>query len=132
MTWDSTGISFSAALWDRLFRVLKPGAYIAFFAAERLYHRVATACEDAGFMLYPFLGWRFRDGLPKPINLSELFDRDNLAERDIVGMRRGSGFTQANVDHGHKTARMSASPCMPVTSRRKRRTGAATTMASMH
>ena len=51
-------------------------------------------------MLYPFLGWRFRDGLPKPINLAELFDRDNLVEREIVGMRRGSGFTQANVDHG--------------------------------
>ena len=76
--WDSTGISFSAALWDRLFRVMKPGAYVAFFAAQRLYHRVATACETAGFILYPFLGWRFRDGLPKPINLAELFDRDNL------------------------------------------------------
>ena len=38
--------------------------------------------------------------LPKPINLAELFDRDNVVERDIIGMRRGSGFTQANVDHG--------------------------------
>ena len=46
------------------------------------------------------MGWRFRDGLPKPINLSELFDRDNIVERDIIGVRRGSGFTQANVDHG--------------------------------
>ena len=98
--WDSTGVSLSAALWDRLFRVVKPGAYVAFFAAQRLYHRVAMACETAGFTLYPFLGWRFRDGLPKPINLAELFDRDNLAERDIIGARRGSGFTQANVDHG--------------------------------
>ena len=98
--WDSTDISFSAALWERLFRVLKPGGFIAFFAAPRLYHRAATACENAGFELYPSLGWRFRDGLPKPINLSELFDRDNLAEREIIGTRRGSGFTQANVDHG--------------------------------
>jgi site-specific DNA-methyltransferase (adenine-specific) len=98
--WDSTGISLSAALWERLYRVLKPGAYIAFFAAQRLYHRVATACEAAGFTLYPFLGWRFRDGLPKPINLAELFDRDNLVEREVIGLRRGSGFTQANVDHG--------------------------------
>ena len=98
--WDSTEISFSPELWNRLFRVLKPGGYIAFFAASRLYHRVAVACETAGFTLYPFLGWRFRDGLPKPINLAELFDRDNILERDIIGMRRGSGFTQANVDHG--------------------------------
>ena len=98
--WDSTDISFSSALWDRLFRVLKPGGFIACFTASRLYHRVATACETAGFSLYPFLGWRFREGLPKPINLAELFDRDNLVERDVIGLRRGSGFTQANVDHG--------------------------------
>jgi hypothetical protein len=80
--------------------VLKPGGYVAFFAASRLYHRVATACETAGFEIQPFMGWRFQDGLPKPVNLAELFDRDNLGERDIIGLRRGSGFTQANVDHG--------------------------------
>jgi DNA methylase len=98
--WDSTGISFSPDLWDRFFRVLKPGGFVACFAAPRLYHRVAMACETAGFTLYPFMGWRFRDGLPKPINLAELFDRDNVSERDVIGLRRGSGFTQANVDHG--------------------------------
>ena len=99
MSWDSD-ISFMPALWERFFRVLKPGGYIAFFAAPRLYHRAAMVCEQAGFTLYPFMGWRFRDGLPKPINLSELFDRDNIVERDVLGVRRGSGFTQANVDHG--------------------------------
>ena len=96
-------ITFSPDLWNRLFRVLKPGGYAAVFAAPRMYHRVATACEAAGFTIYPFMGWRFRDGLPKPINLAELFDRDNLDERKIIGYRRGSGFTQANVDHGAQT-----------------------------
>jgi hypothetical protein len=98
--WDSTDISFAPELWQRFFRVLKPGGYTALFAAPRLYHRAATACENAGFIVYPFMGWRFRDGLPKPINLAELFDCDNLSEREVAGMRRGSGFTQANVDHG--------------------------------
>lgn len=97
--WDSD-ISFSPALWERFMTVLKPGGYIAFFAAPRLYHRAAQAAENAGFEVLPFLAWRFREGLPKPINLSELFDRDNLEEREITGQRRGSGFTQANVDHG--------------------------------
>ena len=100
LEWDSDDITFSPDLWRRLFRVLKPGGYLALFAAPRLYHRAATACENAGFILHPFLTWRFRDGLPKPVNLSELFDRDNLTEREIIGTRRGSGFTQANVDHG--------------------------------
>ena len=98
--WDSSDISFSPELWDRFMRVLKPGGYVAFFTAPRLYHRAALAAENAGFIIMPFLAWRFREGLPKPINLSELFDRDNLAEREVIGVRRGSGFTQANVDQG--------------------------------
>ena len=32
--------------------------------------------------------------------LAELFDRDNLEQRVVIGYLRGSGFTQANVDHG--------------------------------
>ncbi len=97
--WDND-ISFSPELWHRFFQVLKPGGYVALFAAPRLYHRAAMACETAGFTIHPFMGWRFREGLPKPINLSELFDRDNLDEREVIGTRRGSGFTTANVDHG--------------------------------
>jgi len=34
------------------------------------------------------------------VNVSELFDRDNLTKREVIGVRRGSGFTQANVDQG--------------------------------
>jgi hypothetical protein len=98
--WDTGDISFSAALWDRFMLVLKPGGYVAFFAAPRLYHHAAMAAEKAGFIIHPFLSWRFRDGLAKPMNLSELFDRENLDQREIIGVRRGSGFTQANVDQG--------------------------------
>jgi DNA modification methylase len=98
--WDQTGVSFAAELWQMLHTVLKPGGFIAAFAAGRLYHRLATAAEDAGFEIYPFLAWCFANGLPKPINVSELFDRDNLAERAVLGQREGSGFTRANVRQG--------------------------------
>ena len=81
-------------------RVLKPGGYAAVFTAPRLYHRAALASENAGFTIMPFLAWRFREGLAKPVNLSELFDRDNLDAREIIGQRKGSGYTHANVDHG--------------------------------
>lgn len=99
-SWDQTGISFSPLLWRKLFKVLKPGGFIAAFAAMRLYHRLATAAEDVGFNLYPFMTWKFDGGLCKPINVSELFDRDNVAHREIIGYKNGSGYTKANVDHG--------------------------------
>lgn len=98
--WDQTGISFSSELWSLLYAVLKPGGYIAAFGASRLYHRLAIAAEDTGFLLYPFLVWKFPGGLPKPVNLSELFDRDNVPDREVIGYRSGSGFTTANVVQG--------------------------------
>lgn len=102
-SWDSTGIAFSVDFWTKVYRVLKPGGFLVSFAASRMYHRVAVAIEDAGFSIFPMLQWDYgNQGLPKPANLSELFDRDTLTkeERNIVGTSKGSGFTKANVDHG--------------------------------
>lgn len=98
--WDRTGIAFSPNLWGLFHDLLKPGAFVAAFGAARLYHRLAIAAEDANLTIYPFLQWQFPGGLPKPVNVSELFDRDNLDERPIIGWRKGSGYTKANVDQG--------------------------------
>lgn len=103
--WDHTGISFTPMLWGLLFEILKPGGFVAAFSSARLYHRLAIAAEDAGFMLYPFLSWTYANGLPKPTNVSELFDRANLAERVIIGSRAGSGYTRANVSQGLQNRR---------------------------
>lgn len=100
LAWDKTGISFSPELWEMLFALLKPGGFIVAFGALRLYHRMAVVAEDAGFSMFPFLLWQFGQGLPKPANVSELFDRDVLDSREIIGYRSGSGYTQANVDQG--------------------------------
>ena len=97
---DKSGIAFSSELWRLFFDLLKPGAFIVAFAAARKYHRLASAAEDAGFTIFPQMIWRFGGGLPKPVNVSELFDRDVAGERRIVGYRDGSGFTSANVAHG--------------------------------
>lgn len=97
---DSTGIAFDAEFWKQVFEVLRPGGYLAAFAAPRQYHLLAAAVERAGFVVHPFLVWRSGNGLPKPVNLSELFDRENAPRRRILGQRRGSGCTAANVVHG--------------------------------
>lgn len=102
-SWDSTGIAFSLDFWSLIYRVIKPGGFLISFTASRMYHRVCLPIEDAGFTIYPMLQWDYgNQGLPKPANLSELFDRDTLAteDRNVVGVAKGSGFTKANVDHG--------------------------------
>lgn len=71
------------------------------FAHPRLYHRVAVAAEDAGFIIYPHLIWDYgNSGIPQPQNVSTLFDRDSGLERKIVGYQRRSGYATALVTHG--------------------------------
>lgn len=56
--------------WAReIYRVLKPGAYIACFASTRTYHRMACGIEDAGFEIRDQLAWTFGQGFPKSKNL---------------------------------------------------------------
>jgi DNA modification methylase len=98
--WDSQGIAFSTEFWSLVYDVMKPGAFLGSFAAQRMYHRVAVAVEDAGFRIYPFLTWNFQLGLQKPVNVSELFDRDNVPDRKPIGWKNGSGYTTAKVKHG--------------------------------
>lgn len=98
--WDSGDTAFCPLFWGEIFRVMKPGAFLVSFASPRFYHHLARATETAGFKLYPYMTWQFSGGLPKPVNVSELFDRDNIADRKPVGYRKGSGFTSANETHG--------------------------------
>ena len=50
---------FLSPVAARLFRVLKPGAFLLMFAAPRLSHRAAVAVEDAGFEIRDILAWRY-------------------------------------------------------------------------
>ena len=97
---DKTGVAFSPLLWTLLHDLLKHGAYIAAFAQPRLYHRLASAAEAAGLIVYPPLIWRHGAGLPKPVNLSEMFDRQNTPDRRVLGYVDGSGYTDANARFG--------------------------------
>lgn len=99
-SWDTGDLVFNKEFWTLCYDILKPGGFLIAFAAGRKYHRVAVAVEDAGFTMYPPLQWQFPGGLPKPANLSELFDRDNVKDRKVLGTKTGSGFTSANEKHG--------------------------------
>ena len=50
MKWD-TDIAFKANTWELARQVLKPGGYLIAFSATRNYHRLATAVEQAGFII---------------------------------------------------------------------------------
>ncbi|MHB8272008.1 DNA methyltransferase [Bradyrhizobium sp.] len=63
--WDGGDVAFKVATWKKVFRVLKPGAYIVAFSSSRTFGRMSVAIEDAGFITLPLTGWIFGQGFPK-------------------------------------------------------------------
>lgn len=51
-----------------VYRVMKPGAYLASFGGPRTYHRMACGIEDAGFEIRDCIKWIFASGFPKSHN----------------------------------------------------------------
>lgn len=74
--WD-TDIAFNPYWWWLISeKVLLPGAIGMAFSSTRTFHRMASAIEDAGFIVHPMIGWIQGQGFPKATHVknSEIFD----------------------------------------------------------
>ncbi|CAN5831037.1 hypothetical protein BH09VER1_BH09VER1_47460 [soil metagenome] len=67
--WDE-GVP-EVACWKEVFRVLKPGAYVAAFSAARTYHETAMAIQEAGFKIRTSLMWIYATGFPRGCRLND-------------------------------------------------------------
>lgn len=63
--WDGGDVAFQVSTWEKVYRVLKPGAYIVAFSSSVTFGRMSVAIEDAGFINRPLTGWIFAQGFPK-------------------------------------------------------------------
>lgn len=81
--WDGGDIAFRPETWEEVYRVLKPGAFMAVFGSSRGYHRMACAIEDAGFEIRDSLMFLYGTGFPKSQNVFE-FIAKNLDEGEIA------------------------------------------------
>ena len=68
-SWDRSGIAFSVDFWKKVYRVLKPGSWVAAFSATRTYHRMTCGIEDAGFEIKDSLAWVYSNGFPKNLDI---------------------------------------------------------------
>jgi site-specific DNA-methyltransferase (adenine-specific) len=69
------------------YRVLKPGGYVLSFCAPRMYHRMASGIEDAGFQIRDQIMWVFGSGFPKSHNIGKAVDKLQGNEREVVGTK---------------------------------------------
>ena len=68
-----------------VYRVLVPGGRVKVFGGTRVYHRLAVAMEQAGFMDVCFDGWTYGSGFPKSLAVGKAIDKAAGAQRDVVG-----------------------------------------------
>ena len=73
-----------------LFRIMKPGGYVAIFGHPKTNHRMKCAFEDAGFQIVEEAEWIYMSGLPKSQDIGKMFDRAAGAEREVVMNLLGS------------------------------------------
>lgn len=73
--WDDGDVAFKASTWKTVFRVMKPGAFLAAFGIPKNSHRLKCAIEDAGFEVRDDLLWLFGSGFPKSRNVAREIER---------------------------------------------------------
>ena len=70
-------------IWRECLRILKPGGHVIVFSSTRFYHHLAITMEDVGFEIQNMMAWLYGNGLPRGVDLSVQFDRnDNLPVPD--------------------------------------------------
>jgi DNA modification methylase len=73
--WDATVPK--KEIWDEVYRVLKPGAFLLAFFGSRTYHRGVVEIEDAGFEIRDQIMWLYGSGFPKSHNVAIAIDKSN-------------------------------------------------------
>lgn len=58
-----------------LHRILKPGGFFFSFSSPRLYHRIACAIEDAGFLIRDCFIWLYTQNQPKAMSLNHFIEK---------------------------------------------------------
>jgi DNA modification methylase len=65
-----------------IFRVLKPGGFFFSFSCPRLYHRMASAIDDAGFEIRDVFMWLYTQNQAKAMGVAHFIDKMNISERE--------------------------------------------------
>jgi site-specific DNA-methyltransferase (adenine-specific) len=79
--------------WQRIIRVMRPGAIALVFGSTREWHRVACAMEEAGFTMRDTIVWLHGRGMPKGLDVSRTIDKELGVERKVVGKKKAAGPT---------------------------------------
>jgi site-specific DNA-methyltransferase (adenine-specific) len=91
-------------VWREALRVLKPGGFLVAFGGTATYHRLATAIEDAGFVVRDMIEWVHCQGMPKWFDVAQ-----QLAKLNAAYAKNFEGW-QLNLKPAHEPAVLAQKP----------------------
>ena len=65
-----------------IYRILKPGGFFFSFSSPRLYHRMASAIDDAGFEIRDIFIWLYTQNQAKAMGLNHFISRMKTNEKE--------------------------------------------------
>jgi DNA modification methylase len=75
----------SVEIWEQVYRVMKPGGFLLSFGSPQLYHRMAVAIEDAGFLIKDQIMWMTTTRMPKQNRLKSAHEPIVVAQKPPEG-----------------------------------------------
>jgi site-specific DNA-methyltransferase (adenine-specific) len=71
---------------EQIYRVLKPGGFFFSFSSPRLYHRMASAIDDAGLEIRDCFLWLYTQNQAKAMGVNHFIDKMDIsdAEKKLV------------------------------------------------
>ena len=79
-----------------IYRILKPGGFFFSFSSPRLYHRMASAMDDAGFEIRDCFIWLYLQNQPKAMSLNHFIQRLDI-EPIAMGQKPTEGTYLNNI-----------------------------------
>lgn len=70
-----------------IYRVLKPGGFFFSFSSPRLYHRMASAIDDAGFEIRDVFMWLYTQNQVKAMGVDHFIKKMAISEREKEKIR---------------------------------------------
>ena len=97
-SWD--GFVPPPALWDEVYRVLKPGAHALIFAGSRTQDLMGLSLRLAGFEVRDTIQWLYGSGFPKSHDISKAIDKFKKQTRKVIHVEKSynepSGLVKVN------------------------------------
>ncbi len=65
-----------------IFRTLKPGGFFFSFSSPRLYHKLASAMDDAGFEIRDMFSWLYTSNQMKAMSMNNFINKSKITEEE--------------------------------------------------